>query len=243
MFFFLVKLTSQKLPQLDTSRINVLLFTAHAMWGEMLQITLTSTKDNINVTTMDVEEDNLQAALNAALKTRYDLILVASPSFGGGDLFFVRALRNAGCHTPTLILSSFYAVPHLQDLRKAEVQGIISTKAKTIELKEAILEIINGQHDTLKQQYTRAVRNLIHQPKQHNLTAHELEIINLLAVGLSDKEIGELLSITEKTVSNQMRTICSKMGINRRSGVIGAAFRQGFITPYSVQTAQKFSEE
>ena len=192
---------------------------------------------------MNVTDEDLEAALEVALTTKVDLILVASPGYVGADLAFVRALHEAGPQTPILMLLSHYTMPTLANLTKINVQGVLTTQAKPEELEKAIEEVSKQQPGILKQQYTRAVRFLAHQPEQDNLTAHERELINLVAADLTDQEIADRLGVNVRTVNNQLHDVYSKLGVKGRAGAVGHALIKGIITPHSVLSAITFAIE
>jgi DNA-binding NarL/FixJ family response regulator len=62
------------------------------------------------------------------------------------------------------------------------------------------------------------------------LTTREEEVLALIAAGLSNKEIGGRLFITEKTASHHVSSILSKLGVGGRAEAAAEAVRQG-ITP------------
>jgi DNA-binding NarL/FixJ family response regulator len=56
-------------------------------------------------------------------------------------------------------------------------------------------------------------------PEEARLTAREREIVELVAAGLSNKEISQLLTIELATVKNHVHIILAKLGVSRRSEV------------------------
>lgn len=61
------------------------------------------------------------------------------------------------------------------------------------------------------------------------LSARELQVVELLADGLSNVEIGERLFLSELTVKAHLRRIGFKLGIGDRTGIVGTAFRSGLL--------------
>jgi DNA-binding NarL/FixJ family response regulator len=61
------------------------------------------------------------------------------------------------------------------------------------------------------------------------LTARELEVLQLVAEGLRNKEIGARLSICEDTVKIHMRNVMQKLAVNDRTHAVMVAVRRGFI--------------
>jgi two-component system response regulator DevR len=65
-------------------------------------------------------------------------------------------------------------------------------------------------------------------PRVESLTAREREILDLIADGLSNKQIGERLFLAEKTVKNYVSALLSKLDMQRRTqaAVFGAELRR-----------------
>ncbi len=61
------------------------------------------------------------------------------------------------------------------------------------------------------------------------LSGREFEIVRLIADGLSNREIGNRLSLSEKTVKNHVSHILAKLKVNARSGVAVYAVRNGIV--------------
>ncbi len=63
--------------------------------------------------------------------------------------------------------------------------------------------------------------------RPYDLTARELDVLRLLAEGKSDKEIGEDLFISYRTVQSHVGHILSKIGVSSRSAATNIAIREG----------------
>jgi len=62
------------------------------------------------------------------------------------------------------------------------------------------------------------------------LTEREMEVLQAVAQGKSNREIGETLFISPHTVQVHVRNIFSKLDVNNRIEVVAYAARQGWIT-------------
>ncbi len=62
------------------------------------------------------------------------------------------------------------------------------------------------------------------------LSGRESEVLHLVARGRSNKEIAELLAISESTVKNHMTSILAKLRVPDRAGAVAAAMRDGLVT-------------
>jgi DNA-binding CsgD family transcriptional regulator/tetratricopeptide (TPR) repeat protein len=68
-----------------------------------------------------------------------------------------------------------------------------------------------------------------HEPDPWNLTGREREVLGLLAIGLSNREIGERLFVTEKTASVHVSNILGKLGVPGRGAAAAIAVRLGLL--------------
>ena len=63
------------------------------------------------------------------------------------------------------------------------------------------------------------------------LSRRELEVLRLLASGLSDRAIGEALYIGERTVNTHVARTFAKLGVRNRAAAVAAAVAAGLIDP------------
>ena len=66
-------------------------------------------------------------------------------------------------------------------------------------------------------------------PTQHSLTARELEVLELLAEGMANKEIANQLVVSEATVKTHLVHIFTKLGVDTRTAAVAAAVDRGLI--------------
>ena len=67
-------------------------------------------------------------------------------------------------------------------------------------------------------------------PLVESLTPRELEVLELVAEGLSNQRIGERLGIAEPTVKSHVSQICAKLGAENRTDAVRIAVRRGIVT-------------
>ncbi len=67
------------------------------------------------------------------------------------------------------------------------------------------------------------------QPTHYNLSDRELEILQLLAQGLSNADIAQQLYLTDGTVRNYTSEIFKKLGVNDRTQAAVVALRYGLV--------------
>jgi non-specific serine/threonine protein kinase len=66
---------------------------------------------------------------------------------------------------------------------------------------------------------------------QVNLSERELEVLRLLVAGLTDREMGEALFISHRTVEFHVSRILVKLGASKRNGAVAAALAAGLVEP------------
>ena len=66
--------------------------------------------------------------------------------------------------------------------------------------------------------------------EEEPLTRRELEVLELLALGLPNKAIAARLDISDQTVKSHVASICGKFGAANRTDAVRLAVRQGLIT-------------
>ena len=73
--------------------------------------------------------------------------------------------------------------------------------------------------------------NATQEPSYDGLTAREVEIVRLIAIGAPNKQIAYRLNISEKTVRNHVSRIYAKLHIGDRSRAVLYAVRKGLVEP------------
>jgi len=72
---------------------------------------------------------------------------------------------------------------------------------------------------------TRKMANISEAAEQFHLTQREQEMIGLLTLGLTSKEIANRMNISPNTVKTFFRLVMTKMGVSTRSGIVGKIAR------------------
>jgi DNA-binding NarL/FixJ family response regulator len=63
------------------------------------------------------------------------------------------------------------------------------------------------------------------------LTAREIEVVRLVANGLTNRAVADRLGISEKTVARHLSNIFTKLGLSSRAAATAYAYRQGLLGP------------
>ena len=65
------------------------------------------------------------------------------------------------------------------------------------------------------------------------LSPREVEVLQLVARGMTDADVGAALYISPRTVSRHLRSIYNKLGVNSRTAASAFAYQHGLIAPDS----------
>jgi DNA-binding NarL/FixJ family response regulator len=74
-----------------------------------------------------------------------------------------------------------------------------------------------------------AASTIAPRPTRKPLTRRELEVLELIAGGLSNKEIAIRLCLSTETVKSHVRVLLPKLGANSRAHAVAIALRQGLL--------------
>lgn len=138
---------------------------------------------------------------------------------------------------PIVIVDNERAVRSLADAVRANIQGVVAPDASAEELLAAIRAVAAGlfvaQPDVVTSiagaSPARGVRLAPVDETAHALTAREIEVLQMLAGGLGNKEIARRLAISTHTVKFHIAAIMHKLGASSRTEAVTLGIRRGLI--------------
>ena len=139
----------------------------------------------------------------------------------GNGVEVCREIRSHHPEIHCLILTSFADDEALLDAVMAGADGYVLKQIKGNELVESIRKVANGE-SLLDPEVTDRVMKRLRQPdpvddRLAHLTGQERRILDLLAEGLTNRQIAERLYLAEKTVKNYVSNLLAKLGMQRRT--------------------------
>ena len=159
----------------------------------------------------------------AVTRLKPDVVLLDVNLPDKSGLLACRELLKARPQTHVLILSSSESERNVHDAMTAGARGYILKDNDGATLAAALRNVAAG-HSVLDPTLAGQVMNLVRNQgtpsaaaKLNQLSPQERRVVALLAGGLTNKEIGDQLGLTEKTVKNYLATIFSKLNISRRA--------------------------
>lgn len=142
-----------------------------------------------------------------------------------------RIIRGKHPEVAVIILSSFGGDGHVLQGLEAGAQGYVLKDTNVTTIINSMLAIRGGARVMSGSVADRLLGMLSSKPKESydGLTAREVEILKLVAIGMANKQIAYRLKISEKTVRNHISNMYEKLGIQGRSHAVLYAARKGLI--------------
>jgi DNA-binding NarL/FixJ family response regulator len=186
-------------------------------------------------------EDGAQA-LELARRRRPDVILmdVRMPRLDGVEA--TRRLVEEGSEARILILTTFDLDEYVYEALRAGASGFLVKDLEAAQLVEAIRVVARGEALLAPTVTRRLLDRFAHvlpgspgepPPELSSLTERELEVLRLLASGLSNAELAERLFLSETTVKTHVSSILRKLGLRDRVQAVVLAYQAGLARPGS----------
>jgi two-component system response regulator DevR len=177
-------------------------------------------QDDIVVTT---EAGSVREAVDEAARTRPDVIVMDVRLSDGSGIEATREIRANRPETKVLMLTSFADDEALFSSIMAGASGYVLKQVKSGDLLRAIRAVGAGD-SLLDPSVTNAVldrlrkgKHLMKDEKLARLSPQEERILQHIAEGWTNRQIGDELHLAEKTVKNYVSSILSKLEVARRA--------------------------
>jgi DNA-binding NarL/FixJ family response regulator len=115
-----------------------------------------------------------------------------------------------------------------EDIRRALAAGVQAYLTKDV-LHDELLKAIRAVHGGQTYLPAAVAASLAAQMPRPDLSAREVQVLELIVRGLANKQIAYSLSIAEHTVKNHVKNILSKLGVQDRTQAATAAIQRGII--------------
>lgn len=203
------------------SKIRVLSVDDHPLLSEGIATIINNQSDMVLVS----QAANGAEAIRKYREHRPDITLMdlRLPDLSGIDAMI--AIRNEFPEARVIMLTTFDGDVEIQRALQAGARGYL---LKNIAPRE-IVDVIRQVHSGKKRVPPEIAAQLADHLGDEELTAREIEVLRKVAGGNRNKEIADLLFISEETVKVHVKHIMEKLGAKDRTQAITIAIRRGII--------------
>jgi DNA-binding NarL/FixJ family response regulator len=205
----------------DQARIRVLGVDDHPLLREGIAAIITSQPDMILVS----QAANGAEAIQQYRQHKPDVTLMdlRLPDLNGIDVMI--AIRGEFPEARIIMLTTFEGDVEIQRALQAGARGYLLKNMPPSELAQVIRQVHAGK----KRIPPEIAAQLAEHMSDDNLTAREVEVLQQIAGGNRNRDIGDLLHISEETVKVHIKHIMDKLGAKDRTQAIAIAVRRGII--------------
>jgi len=179
------------------------------------------------------EAENGAEAIRKAQADKPDLVLMDIHMTGVNGLEATRQITNALPGTRVVMLTISEEDKDVFEAIKCGAHGYLSKKVEPEKLRELLEGVFRGEAPLSGATAARILKEFAAKTSKgseatpvDDLTTREKEVLQLLATGLTNKEIGTKLDIAENTVKNHLKNILAKLHLQNRVQAATLAIQQ-----------------
>jgi DNA-binding NarL/FixJ family response regulator len=203
-----------------SEKISVLLVDDHALVRRGFRRMLEDEED----ITVKGEASDGEEAVRLARALKPDVIVMDCALPGVNGLVATRKILQHDPNAAVLMLSMHSEDTWVRQSLEAGARGYMLKNAVDLELVDAIRRVAAGE-EVLDSQIAR--RGTLKGERESGLTVRELEILQLIVGGLSNKEIASQLNLSANTVAVHRANIMDALGIHKTAELVVYAIRNG----------------
>jgi len=217
----------------NTDVVRVLLAEDHSVVRTGLRLIIDHEED---MAVVGEAEDGLQA-IQKAHEVRPDVIVMDMTMPGLGGLEATRQIKRDLPDTHILFLTIHDNEEYFFQAVQAGADGYVTKSSPAWEVLTAIRTVQHGDYYLNPSVAKMLVGDYLERVKQGGkrdpydaLSDREREILHLIATGHSNREIADVLNISEHTVHNHRARLMEKLGVHDRLELLKYAIRRGIIS-------------
>lgn len=185
------------------------------------------------------EADDAASAMQALQQRAYDIMLLDNRMPGETGVELLERMRTQCIAVPAIMLTTFDDDESLLRSLRAGAKGYLLKDISFERLCEAIRQVATGGTMFRPALSERVERSLATERVDHtetrplegleHLTRREIEILALMAGGLSNREIADSLGASEGTIKNHVSNVLAKLGVRDRVRAVLKAIDRGYL--------------
>jgi len=208
--------------------ISVMIADDHSLLRQGLKQILELERDIVVV----AQASNGEEAVQYAEEYKPDVILMDINMPGMNGLQAIGEIKQKELSSKIIVLTIHEDREYLFKTLQMGVEGYVLKDAEPYVLIEAIRSVNAGQSyiqqnmtSELVKEFNRVTQHNKEKQEDNNLTPREIEVLELIAEGMINKEIAKKLYISEKTVKNHVSNIFRKINVSDRTQAAIYAFK------------------
>jgi DNA-binding NarL/FixJ family response regulator len=205
----------------NDGKIRILVADDHALI-RMGLVSLVNTEPDITVV---AEAADGREAVEQFVKFSPDLVLMDLRMPNKNGIEATLEIRKKSATARVLMLSTFDGDEDIHKALQAGAQGYVLKGSTGENLIPALRAVVAGQRWIPKEVANR----LASRRSFEELTPREVEVLRELAKGLANKEIADVLNISENTTKGHLKNIIGKLRVADRTEAVTAAIQRGII--------------
>lgn len=166
-----------------------------------------------------------EEALELIDAERPDVLLLDLRMPGMTGIELLKLIRSVPFPPRALVLTSYESDEDIYRAIEAGAHGYLLKSTPQAELVAAIHAVHSGRHHIPPRIAARLAERMV----RTALTQRELEILEMVVRGLTNKQIGNALRISENTARNHINSIIRKLDVSGRTEAATAAIQQGLV--------------
>jgi two-component system, NarL family, nitrate/nitrite response regulator NarL len=214
-------------------RINALIADDHKLFRQGLIGLMETREDFVKVVG---EAATGREALQLAERLQPDIVLMDIYMPDGDGLWATKEIRSRFPHILVVMLTSSESDEHLYQAVQAGASGYLLKNLDATQLFDLLGGVVlRGEAAMTRDMASRLLKSVASRSAESNpgedaLTEREMAVLRLVAVGSSNSEIAEQLTVSINTVKSHIRSILEKLHLENRTQAASYAMHRGLVS-------------
>lgn len=212
--------------------LNVLIIDDHKMIREGLKLMLASLKKYMHFKIFEAESG--EDAMSKIGRNSIELVIIdyQLPGFSGAETIY-RILRFKP-KVKILALSNYDEFPYIQSMMDAGANGYVLKNIEPWELLNAIKTILSDRTYYSSEVAIKIIefgedKNIENVDKNDVLSKREIEVLQWIAMELTNEEIAKKLFVAKRTVDTHRQNLINKLQVKNTAGLVKAAYKLNLV--------------
>jgi hypothetical protein len=205
------------------NKITIFLAEDHKLVRDAWKLTI---EDNTTFSIIG-EAETCADALDFCSKNRVDVIIMDINLKDGSSIDVIKTMIDTIPKVKIVVVSMLNVYSIIKDLYKAGISSFLTKNSS----KEELIEAINKAYNNEKYYSSEISQLLLERDNEtiNTLNSRELKVIQFICEGLSNKDIGANMKMSEKTIEGYKTKIFKKLKVFNNLGIYSFAQKNGLI--------------